>query len=218
MKIFSSLLKRNFRYSNNLLKKNVFPFSAMLNSKTFETVISELKKNYEPLSENDKNEFLSKNRFVIIDKEENVDVILKKTEGDYEIELRFSSKSPEEIDKEDANIERCIDFYITIGKKDNKNGLFIEAVSVNSTIVVNQIHYSEDIKKYADNYFNVKATNEYPGPQFSVLDEKLQQEFSDVLNEFGITDDLGSFLEAYSVDKEERLLISWLNIVKNKFL
>jgi hypothetical protein len=50
------------------------------------------------------------------------------------------------------------------------------------------------------------------------LDEKLQQEFLDLFVSLGINDELGSFIEVVSVDKDERLYQNWLKTVKNAFI
>ena len=42
----------------------------------------------------------------------------------------------------------------------------------------------------------------YSGSEFSTLDERLQQEFLEIFLNCGIDDNLGSFIEVMSVDKE----------------
>jgi hypothetical protein len=50
------------------------------------------------------------------------------------------------------------------------------------------------------------------------LDDKLQQELLEILVEIGIDDNLGSFIEVLSIDKEQRLYTNWLSNVKNSLI
>lgn len=100
--------------------------------------------------------------------------------------------------------------------KNNKTeGLFIEAVTIDSTVNINQIHFSNNVGEYAKNYLSAKIIDSYTGPEFRTLDEKLQQEMLDLLTELGINDDLGSLIEVLSVDKDQKLYIHWMEKVKN---
>ena len=49
---------------------------------------------------------------------------------------------------------------------------------------------------------NMPKIQNYSGPEFSILDERLQQEFIEIFLNCGIDDNLGSFIEVMSVDKE----------------
>jgi len=91
--------------------------------------------------------------------------------------------------------------------------LFAECATIDSSINVNQIHYSEDISEFTKNFLGGKIIQNYSGPEFSILDERLQQEFIETFLNFGIDDNLGSFIEVMSVDKEQKLYINWLKNV-----
>jgi hypothetical protein len=45
----------------------------------------------------------------------------------------------------------------------------------NNSIHINQIHTNDNIHQYYQNYITGKFTNEYMGPDFSTLDERIQQ-------------------------------------------
>ena len=62
-----------------------------------EKELIELKKTYEPVQISEKEEFLSKNRWVLFDYEkENYNYMeLKKSQDEYDITVRFSAKHPE---------------------------------------------------------------------------------------------------------------------------
>ncbi len=93
--------------------------------------------------------------------------------------------------------------------------MFAECTTIDSSINVNQIHYSEDISEFNKSFFGGKIIQNYSGPEFSILDERLQQEFIETFLNFGIDDNLGSFIEVMSVDKEQKLYINWLKNVVN---
>ena len=104
---------------------------------------------------------------------------------------------------------------MTLTRNNKPSGLFIEAVTIDSSVNVNQIHFSENISEYAKNFLDSKVNLSYSGPEFGTLDEKLQQEFLDLITGLGVNDELGSFIEVVAVDKDEKLLMDWMKNVKN---
>ncbi len=50
---------------------------------------------------------------------------------------------------------------------------------------------------------------------FSELDPRLQEAFSDYLEERGVNADLGRFAMEFSEDKEQREYMNWLKAVQN---
>ena len=119
--------------------------------------------------------------------------------------------------KQHLGSERYLDFYILIQKGNSKEGLFIECYTHNSTVNVNQIHYADDVHQYAQNYLAGNPMDSYQGPEFRVLDDRLQQEFISLLSQLGISDDLGSLLEVISVDKDHKDYVNWLKTVGTNF-
>ena len=55
----------------------------------------------------------------------------------------------------------------------------------------------------------------YQGPDFSTLDEGLQNSFNDFLNELGINDEAAAFIEVTSLDKDQYLYMRWLENCKD---
>jgi len=108
-----------------------------------------------------------------------------------------------------------LDFYLTLQKNNSKSGLFVEYATIDSSVNINQIHFCQDVSEYSKNFFAGKISEAYSGPEFSILDESLQREFIELFLNFGIDDNLGSFIEVLSVDKEQRLYINWLKNVIN---
>lgn len=105
---------------------------------------------------------------------------------------------------------------IIINKSGSKNGLVVDAVSVDSVISINHVQYLENVNDVND-FNNQTVQNAYQGPDFLTLDERLQQGFHEFLDGFGINEELGSFVEVLAVDKDQRLYAKWLKNV-NKFL
>jgi len=95
--------------------------------------------------------------------------------------------------------------------------LVAECNAYNDNYEFNFIAFTDNV----DNFFSNKESNEnddkYIGPEFSTLDEKLQNTFIDFFESLGINDDLINFIEVYGYDKDQRLYQKWLGDV-NKFI
>ena len=64
------------------------------------------------------------------------------------------------------------DFNVKVNKIGSKAGLLFEAMSTDTTININQVHFNENINVYYDNYVLGKIDNDsYTGPDFTTLDE-----------------------------------------------
>jgi len=87
-------------------------------------------------------------------------------------------------------------------------------MSFNNNLELASITFSEDVDKLAIEYQN---TDEYLGPEFSTLDERLQSNFIEFFESMGINDELINFIQVFSYDKDQRLYQSWLNDV-NRFI
>jgi complement component 1 Q subcomponent-binding protein len=107
------------------------------------------------------------------------------------------------------------DFTARITKKGSNKGLFVEAAIVNGSVEINSIQYSDNVNDLYEGYLNGKPSDEYVGPDFETLDERLQTELRTYLENLGINDELASFIDVISVDKDQRLYSKWLNDVKN---
>lgn len=64
-----------------------------------------------------------------------------------------------------------------------------------------------------NNYNN----DDYMGPDFQTLDEKLQEELTNYFESLGVNSELASFVQVLTVDKDQRLYLNWLKEV-NKFI
>ena len=53
--------------------------------------------------------------------------------------------------------------------------------------------------------------NEYNGPDFTTLDERIQTSLTEYLEGYGVDEHLAAFVEVMSLDKDQRLYMRWLN-------
>lgn len=111
-----------------------------------------------------------------------------------------------------------MDFYISINKANSNSGLLVEAVTLDSSVIINQIHYSDNINEFTNNYLNAKVEEKYSGPEYRTLDEKLKKEFLDIFYDLGINNDLGSFIEVMSLDRDQIMCLNWLKNIKNALM
>jgi complement component 1 Q subcomponent-binding protein len=110
------------------------------------------------------------------------------------------------------------EFCVRVVKKGGKSGLLIDATLVDSAFEFNSIQYFDDVNAAYDlQYIQQRQSDIYSGPEFNSLDERLQAEFTDFLASLGVNEDLGSFMQVLSVDKDQRLYLRWLKNV-NEFL
>jgi len=83
---------------------------------------------------------------------------------------------------------------------------------IDNTIEYNSVSYSERVHEL---YKNEQTTEAYLGPEFSTLEEKLQDEFINYFNVLGISNELSAFVQVLSVDRDQRLYLKWLKDVNN---
>ena len=55
----------------------------------------------------------------------------------------------------------------------------------------------------------------YAGPDFSTLDERIQNAISEYLEGFGVNEHMSAFIECMSLDKDQRLYMAWLGNLKD---
>lgn len=54
----------------------------------------------------------------------------------------------------------------------------------------------------------------YAGPEFTTLDERIQNAITQMLEGYGIDEHLAAFVECMSLDKDQRLYMQWLGDLK----
>ena len=121
-------------------------------------------------------------------------------------------QAPEE---EEGMSENYCDFTIYIASKNGKGGMIIDASSMDTEINYNAIAVSENIEKDKKLHRFERQMKEYPGPDFSTLDERIQTSISEYLEGFGVNEHLCAFVECMSLDKDQRLYMNWLAKLKD---
>ncbi|OMJ79710.1 hypothetical protein SteCoe_20231 [Stentor coeruleus] len=170
--------------------------------------------------------FLQESGFEIIDLEGSTLVKLKKKIHGNEVEVTFNARSPysdegqqeEQEENQEQEEEQAQDnnteFQVTIKKAGKKEGIVYECVSAQSEIQISNIVYSDDVNT-TEKISTYNSMNEYRGPDFTTLDEKLQTAFVEYLKTHGVNEDLAVFVETYSIDKEHRLYMEWIGKMKD---
>jgi complement component 1 Q subcomponent-binding protein len=113
--------------------------------------------------------------------------------------------------------ENMTEFTVRVIKKGAKNGLLVDASSMDTSFEFNTVQYAEDVTALFNDYINQKSVDFYTGPAFNSLDERVQSEFTDFMTSLGVNEELMSFMNVMSVDKDQRLYLKWLKSVQNFF-
>jgi hypothetical protein len=87
-------------------------------------------------------------------------------------------------------------------------------MSFNNNLELTSVAFSENVDKLSNNF---QITEEYLGPEFSTLDERLQGNLIEFFESLGINEELINFIQVFAYDKDQRLYQKWLNNV-NRFI
>lgn len=109
------------------------------------------------------------------------------------------------------------EFTVRVIKKGAKNGILVDASSMDTSFEFNTVQYADDVNALYESYFSQKPVDSYTGPAFNSLDERLQSEFTEFFTSLGINEELMSFMNVMSVDKDQRLYHKWLKNLQNFF-
>ena len=220
--MFSRILLK----SKYIVKPTMRFFSAKNNLITCLTQEHEYEsQEYKPLSQEEKKIFFENSGFKFTDFPNSSRMELKKETDNFLVRINYHARSPlpdeeeNEQENEQEGPNNMTDFQVIVTKANSKSGFLVEALVLDSQIQINTVHCSDNI----DEYYNKYSTGTidpslYQGPDFSTLDENLQQAFSDFLVELGINEDCGSFIEMSSIDKDQKLYMNWLSSLKNNLL
>ena len=85
---------------------------------------------------------------------------------------------------------------------------------MDTEIAFNTVMVADDIKAAMDMPRFERSMNEYNGPDFTTLDERIQTSLTEYLEGYGINEHLAAFVEVMSLDKDQRLYMSWLQNLK----
>lgn len=103
-KLSCSLFKFNkFNISSSKLKAQINDDKEVNTGALTSTLNEQIKlaeSNYQAPDQNEKESFLSANKWVLFDKDNTNYLELKKSQGEFDISVRFSSQSPEPMDEQ----------------------------------------------------------------------------------------------------------------------
>ena len=208
--------------TKHLIKSHFKPFSAKQNLiNCFKQEYDHEEKEYKPISSEEKKIFLEQSGFEFIESATSSRMELRKKTGNYEVSICYFARAPmpeeEENQQEpEEGPSNMVDFQVLINKTGNTNGVLIDAVVMDSKININAVHIANSIKEYHTKFLTGRIEPEiYQGPDFSTLDDSLQQAFEDFLNELGVNEEAAAFIEVSSLDKDQQLYMSWLKNAKN---
>ena len=116
----------------------------------------------------------------------------------------------EGVEEEEMPSENYCDFTVFIKDHDEKGGLVVEATSMDTEISFNNILSVKDLEAVKKMPRFERSLGMYNGPDFSILDERVQSALTEYLENFGINEHLALFVECVSLDKDHRLYMRWL--------
>lgn len=179
-------------------------------------------------------EFLKETGFQLAEKEDDNNLELVKNTDDVKVVIQFQSRSPqvdeqgeqqeegqntpqtqqnEENEQDQLENDFC-EFTVLIIKPTGE-ALVYECYSIKGEITINSAHMTQNAEVLKKQSRYDRVVGSYIGPDFTTLDDKLQQSLFDYLKSFGINEEVAEFIEHVSLDKEQRLYMKWLKDVKN---
>ena len=220
--------------SNRLITMGMLTCQSRMNFSSFEVIEkatqklnkaleSEIKyenENYTQLE--DIETFLEESGFRFSEHESGLTMTLSKDVGDKTITVVFDARQPlpddqpeEEQEQEyDMPSENYCDFSVFISESGSKRGMMVEATTMDTEISFNNVVCCEDIEKMRNMPRFERSLQEYNGPDFSTLDERIQSSITEYMEGFGVNEHLAAFVECMSLDKDQRLYMKWLEDVK----
>nr|CCC90958.1 putative p22 protein precursor [Trypanosoma congolense IL3000] len=135
---------------------------------------------------------------------------MRRTYEDEEIVLQYTG----ECEKNGVATHTFIVFVVCKNK-----GLVFNMSVEEGEIVLNNVCFRQDAKLAMDSAAESQAKNDllYGGPDVADLEDSLVEAFASYLEERGVNDDLGNFIERYSYWAEQAEYEEWLGNI-NKFV
>lgn len=110
--------------------------------------------------------------------------------------------------------ENYCDFTVFISDANGKKGLVVDATSMDTEIAFNNVMVADDITRIKSMARFERSIQEYNGPDFTTLDERIQTSLTEYLEGYGVNEHLAAFVECMSLDKDQRLYMRWLSKLK----
>jgi len=115
----------------------------------------------------------------------------------------------------DMPSENYCDFTVYITDASGNKGLVIEATSMDTEVAFNNVMASDDMESMRKMARFERSLQEYNGPDFTTLDERIQTSLTEYMEGYGINEHLAAFVECMSLDKDQRLYMRWLSNIQN---
>lgn len=93
--------------------------------------------------------------------------------------------------------------------------MVVDATSMDTEINYNNVFMTEDVEAEKSRSRFERHMKGYAGPDFSTLDERIQNAISEYLEGFGVNEHMSAFIECMSLDKDQRLYMAWLGNLKD---
>ena len=122
----------------------------------------------------------------------------------------------EQNEGEDENpSENYCEFQVYVSDVTGGQGLVVDGTSMDTEISFNNVMTTDNIAAVRKLNRFERQMNEYNGPDFTTLDERIQTGITEYLEGYGVNEHLAAFVECMSLDKDQRLYMRWLSGVKN---
>jgi complement component 1 Q subcomponent-binding protein, mitochondrial len=137
------------------------------------------------------------------------------------------NKKDQQEQKEEANEEAEEDampysmeetpFSVTIKKQGEQHALLFDCIAVNDSLEIESVRYLPNITLANSRDANVAydLSDTYGGPVMATLEDELQEVFFEYLEARGIDENLATFINDYTLFKEQKEYIQWLKDVQN---
>jgi complement component 1 Q subcomponent-binding protein len=217
---------KSFNLLNKFVPKKNFAGSVEGLRKILKTELEHETQNYSPVDKAELTQFHQNTKFNFSEKENTINMELKKTHGNYDVTVNFQARPPmpQEDTPQQGEGEQekgpadFTEFLVRVVKKGGKSGLLVTGSTIDNSYEFQKVEFAEDVDELYNNYIQQKQVDIYTGPDFNSLDERLQAEFNDFLSSLGINEELASFINVLAQDKDQRLYKRWLENVNKFFL
>ena len=141
--------------------------------------------------------FLDNSGFQYKDTQDGIKMTLQKSVGDKEVTIEFEARQPLPDDmpeqegedhEDDLPSENYCDFTVYIKDSGSKKGMVVEATTMDTEIAFNNVMLADDIEAVRKMQRFERSMQEYNGPDFTTLDERIQNSLTEYLEGFGVDD------------------------------
>jgi len=157
--------------------------------------------------------FLASGEWKLEEKEGDVNMVVTRTTQGKKVTVEFQLVSPfegdnnEEAKAESESESEMTDFSVTVESKESGVTFYCTTVQGNEE---QSFRYMIGNVRYFANKDDKENVSAYNGPEFEDLDDSLQQGLDDWLASLGVNEALCDFIDAMSVDKEQREYMRWI--------